>query len=148
MRGEHRGPCRAHLPQLFQPPLVAFAPRGNPAFEPVRLEFQPGIHTFCGAGFFGIDRVFPGLITAKANLFAAHRSAINPQRCAGQPGEECSVMADDDEGASEARKPAFEPFNRRQIKVVGRLVEQQQIGFGGQRARQSRTTPFAAAGAF
>ena len=45
-------------------------------------------------------------------------------------------MADDDHRAVEALEPGFQPDQRVQVQVVGRLVQQQQVGRAHQRARQ------------
>ena len=47
-------------------------------------------------------------------------------------------MADHHEGALVAGEPVFQPFDGGQIEVVGRLVQQQQIGLAGQRPGRSR----------
>ena len=45
-------------------------------------------------------------------------------------------MADHDHGAWIALEPGFQPDQRVEVQVVGRLVEQQQVGRAHQRARQ------------
>jgi hypothetical protein len=47
--------------------------------------------------------------------------------------EQPAVMADDDRGAGEAREPPFQPHRRFEVEVVGRLVQQQQVGLEEQR---------------
>ncbi len=54
-------------------------------------------------------------------------------------------MGDEQQGALEVDEQAFQPLNGREVEMVGRLVEQQQLGVGDQRARQ-RDTLFQAAG--
>jgi hypothetical protein len=44
-------------------------------------------------------------------------------------------------------QPAFQPVDGGQIEMVGRLVEQQQIGLAGQSATDRGTAPLTAAGA-
>ena len=54
-------------------------------------------------------------------------------------------MADNDQRCLARRKFSFEPLDREQIKVVGRLVKQQNIGQAracGEARRRWRTTPF------
>ena len=55
-------------------------------------------------------------------------------------------MADDDERAVEALEPFLEPFDRAEVEMVGRLVEQQHVGLLRQRPRDRRAPPLAAAG--
>ena len=45
-------------------------------------------------------------------------------------------MADDDHGLGVARQMLLQPQRAFEIEIVGRLVEQQQIGFGEQRRRE------------
>jgi hypothetical protein len=55
-------------------------------------------------------------------------------------------VADDDERALEAPEPRLEPVDRREVEVVGRLVEQQHVGIDRERADDCRAAPLAAAG--
>lgn len=50
----------------------------------------------------------------------------------GHVVQERTVVGDGDDGAFEIHQQAFEPFDRVQIQVVGRLIEQQHIGLGHQ----------------
>ena len=45
-------------------------------------------------------------------------------------------MRDQDDGGVERLQVGLEPLQRRDVEVVGRLVEQQQVGVAGQRAGQ------------
>ena len=53
-------------------------------------------------------------------------------------------MADDDQRAAAAVEFAFQPFDGGKIEMVGRLVQQQDIGRGRQHPRQRRAAGFAA----
>ena len=142
---DHRRTGGAHLVQLFEPPLIALAPRGHPAFEPVRLDLQLRIELFGGTGFFGIDLLGPCFEPAEPDFVAADRPAIEPQRLTGEAGEERPVMADDDERARKAVEPFLQPVDRGKVEMVGRFVEQQDIGFLPQRARDRGAAAFASA---
>ena len=50
--------------------------------------------------------------------------------------EEPAVVGDEDDGGVEAGQVALEPLQRGDVEVVGRLVEQQQVRAGGERAGQ------------
>ncbi len=50
--------------------------------------------------------------------------------------EQVAIVADDDDGVRIARDVLFEPQRRFEIEIVGRLVEQQEIGLGEQHRRQ------------
>ena len=79
-RADHRRALGAHLVQLRQPALVALAPRGDPALEPVRLELEPGVELVGGARFLGVDLLLPRLVAAEADLLAPQLAAVEPQR--------------------------------------------------------------------
>ena len=59
--------------------------------------------------------------------------------------QERAVVGDGDDAALEFDQQAFEPFDRIQVQVVGRLVQQQHIGLRHQRLRQCHAF-FGAAG--
>ena len=107
------------------------------------LEFQFGIELFGGARFFGIDRLGPRIEPAKADVLAADRPPVEPERRFGQARQEGPVMADRDKCAAIPPQPVLEPVDRRKIEMVGRLVEQQDIGVHRQRAgdRSAATLP-------
>ncbi len=147
LRVDHRRTLGAHLPQLFQPALVALAPRGDSAFQPVRLELEPGVEPLGGARFLGVDLAFPCLVAAEAHFLAPQRPAIEPQRRAGQALQERAVVTDHHERAGVPAQPVLQPLDRGEIEVVGRLVHQQQIGVLRKRAGDACPTPLAAAGA-
>jgi hypothetical protein len=87
-------------------------------------------------------------------LQMARLAAVEPYGDPRQVREEPPVMADNDERCLARRKFGFEPFDRGQIKVVRRLVKQQNIGrrreYAGKRgtarlaAGQHRRVPVAA----
>ena len=50
--------------------------------------------------------------------------------------EEPAVVGDEDDGGIEVDEVALEPLQRGNVEMVRRLVEQQQVGAGGERAGQ------------
>ena len=54
----------------------------------------------------------------------------------GQPLEEDPVVGDEDERAAVAEQEVLEPADRLDVEVVGRLVEQQDVGLGDERPGQ------------
>ena len=50
--------------------------------------------------------------------------------------EKVAIVRDDQQRAAEAAEPALEPDDRVEVEVVGRLVEQQQVGPARQRASE------------
>ena len=53
-------------------------------------------------------------------------------------------MADQHQRGARGRELVFQPFDRRQVEMVGRLVEQQDVGLGRERARERRAPRLAA----
>ena len=83
-----------------------------------------------GAGF------LEGAVIA---TIARQLAVFDVQRDGGDGVEKFAVMADDDQRAVVALQPAFQPDQRVQVEVVGRLIKQQQVGGTHQRARQLQT---------
>ena len=52
-------------------------------------------------------------------------------------------MADQNDRRAQSRQRRLEPFDGRQVEVIGRLVEQKDIGISGQRLRNRRAPNFA-----
>ena len=50
--------------------------------------------------------------------------------------EKLAIMGDQQQGSGIALKPRLEPDHRIEVEMVGRLVEQQQVGPAHQRTRQ------------
>ncbi len=67
-----------------------------------------------------------------------------PQGRGGNALQKAAVVADDEAGAALAGDDAFELFDRGDVEVVGRLVEEENVGVGGKRPRQRRAARLAA----
>ena len=80
-----------------------------------------------------------------AALERAEIAAVEPEGAAGDAREERAVVADDEDRAVIVGEVALEPLDRRQVEVVGRLVEQQHVRLADQRAGE-RGAPGLAAG--
>ena len=94
--------------------------------------------------FLGQHLVAPGLERGKAAVDLPDLAAVEPGGGARQIGQEAAVVADDDERGAAAVQLALQPFDGRQVEMVGRLVQQQDVGRGRQHARQRRAARFAA----
>ena len=88
--------------------------------------------------------VAPGLERAETLVEAARAAAIEPDRGPGQVGEQPLVVADERQRRAALRKARLQPFDRDEIEVIGRLVEQQDVGLRAQGPDQRRPTRFAA----
>ena len=80
------GAFGAHLDQLGQPPLIALAPPGDAAQQPMLLKLELGIEPLGVARLVGIDLLGPGIEAAEADLGAPDRAAIEPQASAWSGG--------------------------------------------------------------
>ena len=143
---EHRGALRPHLVQLGKAPLIAAAPSRDTALQPMRLDLELGVELLGSARFLIIDALRPGLETAETDLGPAQLATVEPNAAASQSSEEGPVVADDDESPGVALQPILQPFDRAEVEMVGRLVQQQDVGVLRQSPRDCRTPPFAAAG--
>jgi len=77
-----------------------------------------------------------GLEGGKAELDAARSAAVEPYGRAREVLEEAAVVADEHERAARACERGFEPLDRRQVEVVRRLIQQQDIGRRRQHVRE------------
>jgi len=89
--------------------------------------------------------VTPILEVIKSPLEPPGDTAIEPNGSAREGFQKPTVVADDNERRAGASERLFEPFDRRQVKVVGGLVQQQDIGFRRHRPGK-RASPRLAAG--
>ena len=92
----------------------------------------------------GENLVAPGLELPEAARKASHAAAVEPQRRGRQPLEEAAVVADHDDRRARGLQLRFEPFDGREIEVVRRLVHQQNVGIGAQRAHERGAASFPA----
>ncbi len=88
--------------------------------------------------------IAPGLEIGKAAREVSRAAAIEPNRAARQILQEAPIMADDDERRGKSLEFGLEPFDGGKIEMVGRLVEQQNIGLGRHDPRERRAARFAA----
>ena len=130
----------AHLLQVAEPAHVALAPCRHAVAQPVLLALDRLAELVLLDLFFFEHLVAPFLELAETAVQPPRQPAVQPDGGVGHLFEEPTVMRDQDEGAARRRKLAFEPLDRRQVQMVGRLVEQQDIGFGRQHPGE-RCTP-------
>ncbi len=72
-------------------------------------------------------------------------TAVDLDDACRQCAQEAAVMGDEDDAAGEVLEEFLEPRNRIDIQMIGRLIEQQQIGCAHERLREQHT-PLHAAG--
>ena len=130
--------------EIAEPLDIALAAAGNAVAQPVLLVDDLAVELVLFALFLGQHLVAPGLEGAKAAVDLPDLAAIEPRRAARQVRQEPPVMADQDQRAAAAAEFAFQPFDGGEIEMVGRLVEQQDIGRRRQHARQCGAAGLAA----
>jgi hypothetical protein len=131
-----RGACRAaegaaglaQRLQLAHATHVALAPRRDAVADPVLLTHDLAVELVLGHLLLGQLLVAPGLEIAKADVDAPGLAAVEPHGDLRQVLQEAAVVADEDEGAALRAQPGLEPFDGRQVEVVGRLIQQQDVG--------------------
>ena len=90
------------------------------------------------------QHVAPFLEMAEATLDAAGAAAVEPDRGARQRRKKAAVMADDHQRGAPRIEVALQPFDRGQVEMIGRLVEQQDVGRWRQHACERGAARFAA----
>ena len=118
----------AHRLQLAEPAHVALAPGGDAVAQPVLLAHDLAAELVLLALFLLEDRVAPCLEMRKALVEPARLAAVEPDGGACDALEEAAVVRDDDDRRRRAVELVFQPLDRGEIEMVGRLVEQQDVG--------------------
>ena len=90
-------------------------------------------------------RVAPGFEGGETPVQRAGDAAVEPDGGARQPLQQPPVVADQHDARAHPRQFLLQPLDAGQVEVVGRLVEQQDVGRGRQHAGQ-RGAPRLAAG--
>ena len=137
--------CRRSACEAGHAAHVALAPRGDAVAHPVLLRHDLAVELVEVALLLRQHLVAPRLEIGEAALDAPRLAAVEPHGDARQVGEEAPVVADDDDRRAAAGEIALEPFDGGKIEMVGRLVEQQDVGIGREHARE-RGAPRLAAG--
>ena len=137
-------PGRAQRIEAGEAALVALAPRGDAVAQPVLLAGDLAVELVAFELLLRQHLVAPGLEGREAALHAPRAAAIEPDDGAREPLQEAAVVADEDERRGHRLKLALQPFDGRQVEMVGRLVEQQNVRAGGERAGERRAAGLAA----
>ncbi len=130
--------------QLSDPAHVAFAPAGDAVAHPVLLGDDPAIELVLIAFLLRQHRVAPFLEMSEAALEAPRQPTVEPNRETRQRRKEAPVVADKHHRGAAGIEIALQPFDGRQIEMIGRLVEKQNIGRRREHARQRGAARLAA----
>jgi len=135
--------CARKLAQLFETPLIAFPACRDPALEPARFGFEFLVEFLCGLEF-GIGELLGPCIELRiAVAVVAQLAPVHPEGVGGDRLQKGPVMTDHHKRLAPLHQIALEPFDGRQIEMVGRLVEQQDVGVGEHRPRHRGAPCFA-----
>jgi len=124
----------AQRPERAQAAHVALAARGHALVQPVHLGRDLARHLVTVALFLFQRLVAPALELAETAVEPPGHALVDPERGPRQVLQEAPVMADQYQRRANGGQLFFQPFDRRQVEVVGRLVEQQDIRFRRQHA--------------
>ena len=91
-----------------------------------------------------LDLLAPGLVMGEAAIDPPGRAVFEPDDAAGQRLEQSAIVADQHQPGAQRSQLGLQPFDRRQVQVIGRLVEQQQVRLGRKRAGQGGAALLAA----
>src|SRR6201999_4211212 len=123
-------PLLAQRMKIAEPLDVALAASGDAVAQPVLFIDDLAIELVLVALFLREYLVAPGLEGGEAAIDLADLAAVEPRGRARQIGQETAVMADQDQRAATAIELVFQPFDGGEIEMVGRLVQQEDIGRG------------------
>ena len=138
-------PLFAHFAEFANAPHIAFAARSDAVTKPMLLHDNAPVELVALGLFLFELKVAPGFERSKPLFEPARRPAIEPDRRPGQIGEQAFVMADEHESGTRFGELLFQPFDRHEIEMVGRLVEQQDFRLGREGPHE-RGAPGLAAG--
>jgi hypothetical protein len=100
-------------------------------------------------GFAGLILTRLGVVPQQKGVVAAgdveQAAAIELDDAGRQRPQEGAVVGDEEQGDAGAQQVLLEPADRLDVEVVGRLVEEQQVGLAGKRAGEQHP-PFHPAG--
>ena len=131
--------CGATGAQFFQPhdaTLAARAARFNAFPDPDLFLRQQLVRLGADDRFLRQLLFLENQILSEIAIVGTQNPAIQLDDARRHPIQESPVMGDGDHAALECHQQFFQPFNRIQIEVVGRLIEQQDVRLCHQRLRQ------------
>src|SRR5580704_7136794 len=127
-RGAVLPPLAAQRVQFGEPPLVAGAPGGDAIAQPILLHRDLAAELVLLAFLLLEYRVTPALERRETLFEHPSNAAVEPYGAAREPFEQPSVMTDQDDAGAQLGQFALQPLDAGQVKVIGRLVEQQDVG--------------------
>ncbi|MNJ46401.1 hypothetical protein D3C77_415290 [compost metagenome] len=126
------GAVQTHLLQGAGAALVAGALGGDGAVEGVGLGLDALGQAAQGLGLLLHDLGGPVVELDEALVQGADLAAFQPVDGVGDAVQEGAVVADDQQGETGLDQLVLEQFDGQDVEVVGRLVQQQQVGLFGE----------------
>ena len=112
---------------------MASGPAGLNAFaDPDFFLCQQLVSLCCNGVFLGELLLFLQLVLREVARIRAQLAPIQLDDAGGHPIQKDAIMGNGDNTAAEIYQQFFKPFDRVQVQVVGRLIQQQYIGPGNQ----------------
>src|SRR3954471_16201305 len=118
----------AQCVEIAEPLDVAFAAARDAVAQPVLLVDDLAVELVLVALFLREHLIAPGLEGTEAAVDLPDLAAVEPGGAAREVAQEAPIVADDHQRAAAALQFALQPFDGRKIQMVGRLVQQQDIG--------------------
>ena len=141
-------PRRAFITQCFQPAHAAFvagAARLNAFAYPHFLLRPEFVKLAIGDGFIGQLIGLARFVRGEVAGIGAQQPAIEFDDARDDPIQKRAIMGDDNRRLDRAGyQQVFEQRNTGYIEMVGRLIQQQQVGFACERQCEHRSFAFAA----
>ncbi len=130
--------------QVAQPLLVPLAPPGHAVAHPVFLheDFPPDLVPLQFLLF--QDLIAPGFELGKPLVQHTCGAAIQPDGGSGNPFQQAAVMADHHDAGAHAGEFLLQPLDAGKVEMVGGLIQQQDVGFGGEDAGEGGAAGLAA----
>ena len=134
----------AQAAQQIHAPHIALAAGGDAIANPVFLGSDLARQLVLFLFLLLEEIIAPGFKHAKALIDAPGLPPVDPHSAAREIGEKPAVVADEHQGRAQRFEFAFQPFDGRQIEMVGWLVQQQNVGFRRKHAGQRGATGLSA----
>ena len=122
--------------QFGQPAFISGAPGGDPIAQPILFPRDLAAELVLLLVFLIQDRIAPGLEGGKPLFEGACDATVEPDRCSRELFQQSSVVAYQDHSGAHLGQLPLQPLDSSQIEMVGRLVEQQDVGKRRQGARK------------
>jgi hypothetical protein len=130
--------------QVGEALLIPLAAGADAVTQPVLLRDDLAVELVTLVFLFLEHRVAPRLELGEALVELPRLAAVEPYRCPRQSFEEAAVMADDDHRRTRFLQRLFQSLYGGNVEMVGRLVEEKDVGLRRKRAGKRGAAALAA----